>query len=184
MPLSDVSNAIYYYLQPVNSNIPNFGTLYQALPKVASEADLFSNSYPGAGMGATIFMFFTNQSERRVAFGGQHQGRKFRHYNLGLLTVFKSDLAATEDGQIAYNTFIDDLTAWIQADRNAWTEAANLGGQGPYVGTGVVFSWGEGPISGGGDDLVFDHIIPRTLAGGVTIFQSVAHVTVVESLST
>lgn len=183
MPLSQVSNAIYYYLQPSISNIPNFGTLYQALPKVSSEQDLFVNTFPGLAIGATIYMFFTAQRETRIALGGQHSGRKFREYDLGLLIVFKSDLNDTEDGQIAYNTFIDNLTAWIQADRNAGTEAASLGGIGPYVGTGYVFQWGEGGVNGG-TDLVFDHVIPRTMDGGVTIFQSVGHVTVCEALDT
>lgn len=184
MPLTEVSNAIYYYLQPSNSNIPNLGTVYQALPKVASEDDLFNQSFPGAGIGATIYMFFTGQRERRIAFGGQHQGNKFRTYDLGLLIIFKSDLSSTVEGQLAYNAFIDNLTGWLQADRNAWTEAPELGGQGPYAGTGVVFQMGEGAESNGANDLVFDHVIPKTIDGGVTLFQSVAHVTVAEILFT
>jgi hypothetical protein len=183
MPLSDVSNAIYYYLQPEVSNIANFGTLYQALPKVASEQDLFSNTFPGLGIGATIYMFFTGQRETRIALGGQHQGRKFREYDLGLLIVFKSDLPSTVDGQLSYNAFIDDLSGWIQADRNAGTEAESLGGIGPYVGTGVVFQWAEGGVNGG-TDMVFDHVIPKTLDGGVTLFQSIAHINVCEALNT
>ena len=171
MPLSDVSNAVYAYLEPNNSNIANLGVLYQALPKVPNEADLFTNTFPGIGTGAAIYMFFTNQKERRIAFGGPHQGRKWRDYSLGLLVVFKSDLSDTISGQIAYNAFIDDLTAWIQADRNAGNP-------------NVVFQWGEGTGPGaGGDDIVFDHTIPRTIDGGVTIFQSVGHINVVEVLN-
>lgn len=181
MPLSQVSNAIYNYLQPSSSNIPNFGTLYQSLPKVADESDLFTNTFPGTGVGATIYQFFTDQKEARIALGGQHNGRKFREYTLGLLIVFKSDLDDTQEGQIAYNTFIDNLTAWIQADRNAGTEAVSLGGFGPYAGTGVVFQWGEGGVNGG-DDLHFTHFVPRTMSGGVTIWQSVANITVTEVL--
>ncbi len=128
-------------------------------------------------------MFFTSQREERKALGGQHNGRKMRIYDLGLLIVFKSDATTTVAGQLAYNTFIDALTAWIQADRNAGTEAASLGGSGPYVGTGVVWQWGEG-TNLGGPDIVIDHFIPRTLDGGVTLFQSVAHITVIEFLNT
>ena len=186
MPLSQVSNAICYYLKPKAqggaSTIPNLGTVYQSLPKIASEADLFLNSYPGQGIGAVIYMFFVSQRESRVAFGGQHDGRKFREYTLGLLVVFKSDLPTTEAGQLAYNTFVDDLQNWILADRNAGTEAVSLGGIGPYAGTGYVFQWGEGGISGGGSDMQFDHYVPRTLDGGVTLWQSVAHLTVCEVL--
>lgn len=183
MPLSDVSNAIYAYLQPSQSNILNFGTLYQSLPKVANEADLFTNSYPGSGVGATIFMFFTDQHERREALGGQHGGRKMVVYALSLLINFKSDLPATVDGQLAYNKFLDALTTYIRADRNAGTEAVALGGVGPYAGSGVVFQWGEGDILGG-VDLEFQHFIPRTINGEVTLFQSLARISVIEFLNT
>lgn len=183
MPLSDVSNAIYYYLQPSVSNIPSLGTVYQSLPKIANEQDLFLNSYPGQGIGATIFMYFTNQVESRKALGGQHGGRKERHYTLSLLINFKSDLSTVEAGQIAYNSFIDALCAWIQADRNAGTEAANLGGFGPYVGTGYVWQWGEGTELGG-PDLEFQHMIPRTVDGGVMLWQSLARIMCVEFFNT
>ena len=122
-------------------------------------------------------MFFTSQEEERIALGGAHNGRKFRHYSLGLLIVFKSNLIDTESGQLAYNSFIDSLTAWIQADRTAGTAPSTQ-----Y--DGIIFSWGEGTVQAGGPDLQFDHFIPRTLDGGVTLFQSVGHVTVAEILET
>lgn len=183
MPLTEVSEAIYYYLSPDQSNIANLGVLYQALPKVSNEADLFSNTFPGLAVGATIYMHFGSQSEERIALGGQHGGNKFRKYDLALLIIFKSDLPGTVEGQLAYNQFIDDLTAWIQADRNAWTESTGLGGTGPYGGTGIIFQWGEGGINGG-EDIRIDHMIPRTVDGGVTLFQGVAHLTVCETLFT
>ena len=182
MPLSEVSNAIYYYLHPDQSNIANFGTLYQSLPKVADEADLFTNTYPGVGVGATVYMFFTNQKETREALGGPHDGRKLREYTLTLMIIMKSDLPTTEAGQLLYNQFIDDLTAYIQADRNAGTEAVALGGFGPYAATGYVWQWNEGSINGG-PDLDIQHLIPRTIDGEVTLFQSVAHVNVCEFLN-
>jgi hypothetical protein len=183
MPLSEVSNAIYAYLEPSNSNIANFGTLYQSLPKVANEADLFVNTYPGVGVGATIYQFFTNQRETREALGGPHDGRKLREYTLTLMIIMKSDLPGTEEGQLLFYALIDDLTTWIQADRNAGTEAVSLGGTGPYAGSGVVWQWGEGGINGG-PDIDIQHMIPRTIDGEVTLFQSVAHITVLEFLNT
>ena len=183
MPLSEVSNAIYEYLKPDNSNIANFGTLYQTLPKIAQESDLFTNTYPGVGVGATIYQFFTDQVESREALGGPHDGRKLRKYTLTLMIIMKSDLPDTESGQLLYNQFIDDLTAWIQADRNAGTEAVSLGGTGEYAGSGCVWQWGEGGINGG-PDIDIQHMIPRTINGEVTLFQSVAHITVLEFLNT
>lgn len=170
MPLSEVSNAIYAYLEPSNSKIENFGTLYQSLPKVANEEDLFVNTFPGVGLGATIYMFFTDQEETRIALGGAHDGRKFREYILALLVVFKSDLNTTIAGQLAYNTFIDALTSQILADRNAGDPS-------------VIFQWGEGGVSGG-PDVKFTHFVPRTIEGGVTLFQSLGHINVCEVLNT
>ena len=172
MPLTEVSNAVYAYLQPANTGIANYGTLYQALPKVANEQDLFTNTYPGLGFGATIYMFFEKQSERRIAFGGLHDGRKFRIYALSLLVCFKSDATETEDGQVAYNAFIDGLTGFIQADRTAGTATGTGYG-------GEVFQWGEGNEDGG-IDIDIDHFIPRTVDAGVTLWQSVAHISTCE----
>jgi hypothetical protein len=169
MPKFTVTQAIYNYLQPYASNIPNLGTVYTALPKVSNEADLFTNTFPGLAIGATIYMFITRQSEKRIALGGPNAGRKFRTYDLGLLIVFKSDIITTVEGQSDFDQFIDALTAYIQANRNAGDPA-------------IIFQWGEGSITGG-DDITIDYTIPRTIDGGVTLFQGVAHITVAEILN-
>ena len=170
MGLSAVSNAIAAFLAPSVAGITNYGTIYQALPKVANEQDLFLNSFDGAGLGATIYLFPESQREDRIALGGPHDGRKIRNYVIGLLIVFKSDLSKTVDGQLAFNTFMDQLTTRIQSDRNAGDPS-------------VIFSFGEGERFGGAD-LEFQYFVPRTLKGGVTIFQSVGHVFAVEIINT
>lgn len=170
MSKSTVTEAVYQYLKPETSNIQFLGSVYKALPKVANESDLFTNSYPGLGLGAVIYLFITNQEEHRIALGGPHDGRKWRQYDLGLLIVFKSDLPQTVDGQTAFDAFIDSLTEWIQADRNAGNPQ-------------VVFQWGEGGDRGG-PDIRIDYTMPRTLDGGVTLFQAVAHVATVEVMDT
>ncbi len=183
MSLSDVSNAVYYYLSPENADIPNYGTLYQSLPKVANEQDLFVNTFPGLGLGCTIYMFPVSSSDCRIALGGQHGGEKWIEYTFALLIVMKSDAITTIEGQLAYNDLVSALMSWIRADRNAGTEAVTLGGFGPYAGTGIVFQMGEGGVNGG-PDLRFTHYVPRTIDGGVTIFQSLCHLNVVEVLPT
>ena len=170
MSKSTVTQAVYQYLKPSTSNIPQLGTVYTALPKIANESDLFTSSYPGLGLGAVIYMFIVNQSEKRVALGGPHDGRKLRIYDLGLLIVFKSDLRETVDGQTAFDAFIDNLTEYIQADRNAGNPE-------------VVFQWGEGGENGG-TDIRIDYTMPRTLDGGVTLFQAVAHIQTCEFFDT
>jgi hypothetical protein len=166
MSKSNVTEAVWQYLTPETSNIPFLGSVYKALPKIANESDLFTNSYPGLGLGAVIYMFMTSQDERRIALGGPHDGRKWRNYSLGLLIIFKSDLPSTEAGQAAFDQFIDGLTEWIQADRNAGNPQ-------------VIFQWGEGNDHGG-PDIRIDYTFPRTLDGGVTLYQAVAHINTVE----
>jgi hypothetical protein len=168
MSKTTVTDAVYQYLQPETSGITYLGSVYKALPKIANEADLFTSSYPGQGLGSVIYMFMTNQQEHRIAFGGPHDGRKYRTYDLGLLIVFKSDLRQTEDGQNAFDDFMDSLVEYIQADRNAGNPQ-------------VIFQWGEGGETGG-PDIRIDYTFPRTLDGGVTLFQAVAHITTCEIL--
>lgn len=170
MSKTSVSDAVYNYLRPETSNITYLGSLYPALPKVADESDLFNFVPPGTGVGAVMYMFFESQEETRIALGGPHNGRKWRPHALSLLCVLKSDLDNAADGQVAFNTFIDSLTEYIEADRNAGDPA-------------VVFQWAEGGINGG-PDLRFDFPVPKTAAGGVMLFQAVGHISVVEVLQT
>jgi hypothetical protein len=184
MPLSEVSEAVYDYFNNNIESVPNLGVIYRSLPKIASESDLFTNSYSGLGLGAAIYMFFEQQSERRIALGGPPPpygggGVKWRDYTLSLLIVFKSDQPQTIDGQIAYMAFIDGLTGIIEANRTAGTDNAIYGGNG----TATVFQWGEGGTNGG-TDIQIQHYVPRTLDGGVTLFQGLARVNVCETLQT
>lgn len=184
MPISDVSQAIYDYLEPTASNIPNLGTLYRSLPKVANEADLFTNTFSGAGIGATIYFFCVDQKETRIALGGPPPpygggGHKFVEYTFAFLVVFRSDLPQTIDGQIAYDSFKDAFTARIRANRTAGTDNAIYGGDG----TGVIFQWGEGGVDGG-VDIQAQHFVPRTIKGEVTLFQSLYHINVCEDIFT
>lgn len=171
MPKTQVRQAVASFLDPnLGSNITYLGNVYQALPKVANEEDLYNLQPPGQGVGAVIYCFIENQREHRIADGGAHSGKKFRIYGLGLLCILKSDLTDSLAGEEAFDAFIDSLTARIQSDRNAGAPS-------------VVFQWGEG-TDRGGDDLRFDYPIPKTLKGGVQLFQAVGRVTVCEVLTT
>ena len=184
MSLSAVSEAIYDYLEPSASGIENLGAVYRALPKVASEADLFQFTPPGLSVGATMYMFCTDQKEQRIALGGPPPpygggGNKFVEYTFAFLVYFKSDYPDTLDGQIAYDAFKDQFCARVRANRTAGTDAAQYGGDGSTR----VFQWGEGGINGG-VDIQAQHFVPRTIDGGATLFQSLYHINVCETLTT
>ena len=176
MPKTQVREAIAAYLDPLTSGIAYLGAVYQALPKVTNESDLFNLQPSGTGIGAVIYMFIEGQVESRKALGGgpptaaTNSGRKLREYTLGLLCILKSDFPDSLSGQVAFDQFIDSLTAYIQADRYAGDPT-------------VIFGWGEGNLSGG-PDLRFDYPVPKTMSGGVTLFQGVGRVTVLEFLDT
>jgi hypothetical protein len=170
MPKTEVRNALYKYLEPANSNIKYLGTVYPALPKVSNESDLFNFVPPGTGVGALIYMFIEHQEETRIAFGGPHSGRKFRPYSLSLLCILKSDLSDASAGQVAFDEFIDSLTASIESDRNAGDPS-------------VIFQWGEGGQRAG-PDIRIDYPVPKTVNGQVMLFQAVVRVTVCEILNT
>lgn len=171
MPKTEVRQAIFDYLQPSSSNITYLGTLYSALPKVGNEADLYNLQPPGQGVGGIIFMHIEDQQERMIDFAGKAKGpsQKLREYTLVLLCIFKSDLPGPDAGQAAFDTFIDSLTGWIEADVRA--------------GSDVVFQWGLGDSQTYGPDLRFTFPVPTTDAGGVTLFQGIGRVQVSEYLN-
>lgn len=170
MPKSQVRQAIANYLDPFRSSIAYLSTVYQALPKVANEDGLFKLQPAGQGTGAEIFLFIEDQQEWRDSDGGPHDGIKLRSYTVSMLCIFKSDLPSTTEGQVQFDEFIDSLTAYIQADRNAGDPS-------------VVWQWGEGDTKGG-VDLRFQYPIPKTLSGGVVIYQAVGRVMAIETLFT
>lgn len=171
MPKSEVRQAIASFLDPNVSGVPitYLSSVYQALPKVANEADLFALQPAGPGFGAVIYVFIAKQSEIRRSFPAVF-GEKQRTYNVGLLCIFKSDASASTDGQVAFDQFIDSLTARIQSD--------------PFAGApGTILSFGQGDMTQGSSDLDFDFPVPKTAAGGVVIFQAVGRVTAIELLT-
>ena len=184
MSLGAVSEAIYNYLEPSASGIQNLGALYRALPKVANESDLFQFTPPGLAVGANMYMFCTDQHEKRIALGGPPApygggGVKFVEYTFAFLIYFKSDQNDTLDGQIAYDAFKDDFTDRVRANRTAGTDNAAYGGDG----SAVVFQWAEGGVDGG-TDVQAQHFVPRTIDGGAVLFQSLYHINVCETLTT
>lgn len=173
MPKTQVRQAIYDYLQPSVSNITYLGTLFSSLPKVANEAALYNLQPPGQGFGAMIFMHIEDQSERMIDFSGKTKGpsQKLREYTLVLLCIFKSDLPGVDAGQAAFDTFIDSLTGYIEADVTAGTRGS------------PVFQWGLGDSETYGPDLRFTYPVPTTDNGGVTLYQAVGRVQVSEFLN-
>jgi hypothetical protein len=173
-----------YLLQGVAQGaIPSVSTVNKYQRKITPETELYEEQAPGSPDGAVIFMYIPTKSGRRIALGGAHSGRKARAYELNLICFFRWKGPATEQGDEANEEFQDGLTAWIEADRNAGTQAVSLGGDG----TGTIFSWGEGEGGGptsGGDDLNWRTGMPRTIRGQTSQIFSVLSIHVIEIVAT
>jgi hypothetical protein len=168
--MEEVYDAVYEYLKPENSNIPYLGAIYKALPRVSNEADLFNFVPPGTGVGVVIYLFCERKNETRIALGGLHDGRKWVPFSMSLLCIMKSDLPRSDAGQAAFNQFVDGLTDYVRADRNAGT------GTTPNA---RIFQWGEGGENGG-PDIEFEFPVPKTADGGVMLFQCVARIQTIQ----
>ena len=86
MPLTEVRDAIYYYLQPTNSNIPNLGVLYKALIADAHELQAWE---AGQGRSATISMLTWYQGESDALDG---LGPSYEANLTALISSLRQDL--------------------------------------------------------------------------------------------
>jgi len=187
VPRVDVISAIASYLEAGmdQGKIPSLSTVYPYPPKITKGTALYEGQPPGSPDGSVIYLYLSGQAETRISTGGQHSGRKARTYKLSLICYYRWVGSKSEDAGLGSNQFIDGLTAWIQADRNAGTEAAALGGFGPYAGTGTIFSWGEGPGPDlAGPDITVNSMFPRDFGGQIMQVFSIVEVDVIEILAT
>jgi hypothetical protein len=163
--------------------ILSVGKVFAHPPKLTKQTDLFNLSVPGQPDGCAIFLYMPHQSEYRIALGGVTSGRKGRVYDLSMLAYFMWTGPRAEDADAANDAFIDSLVAWIEASRNCGTQAVSLGGDG----SGVIFSWGEGPDPSsipGGKDIQVHTAFPRDLRGQATQIFNVIDVAIIEILAT
>lgn len=182
--------AAYLERGRAEGSIQAMANVFAHPPKLTKQSDLFDNKVPGDPAGGVIFMYLANQGEFRIALGGTPQrgvlgsgGRKGRVYSLSLLCYFIWKGQLSEEADAANDKFIDSLTSWIELDRNAGCGDVSNGGDG----SGVIFSWGEGPDPSsvpGGKDIVVHTAFPRDIRGqGVQIF-NVVDVAVISMLGT
>lgn len=148
-------------------------------PKVTSEARFDTAQW--AGSGGLIFVFLPYQTEKRIALGGAHDGRKWRRYSCELICVFRSNKQTAEELGADFDTFLDSLVERIQSDRNFGTGGGNPTGE---LTPGCIFQAGEGDDEFGGEDIAITTQLPHTMRGGVTEVIARVAITVVEILNT
>lgn len=78
-----VRQAVAAFLAP--PAVVNVGDVQAHPPKITPAGNFYAMSPPGAGTGCVIRVFLADQHERRVALGGEHNGRKWRQYTVDLI---------------------------------------------------------------------------------------------------
>lgn len=157
-----VRTAVQAYLDPSASAIPYLGKVYAHPAKFSPEGDFFENTDPGHSTGAVMYLYLQRQSERRMALGGPHSGKKATTFDLVLDCFIRSTSNLAEDCGEAADAFLDALVDRIRADRNAGDPS-------------VIFQWGEGSTVGG-TDIEVEALYPRTIMGAQKVTQVYASV--------
>jgi hypothetical protein len=167
MPRAEIRAAIQSYLTA--ANVPLLGKVYQHPPKYTAEGEFVLTGYAGIGAGAVVFIHLQEQYEMRAALGGPTSGKKRRIYAVELLCVLREKKPSTEQAGADNDTFLDGLTAAIEANRTANST--------------VVFQWGEGDTLEG-MDIKVEAGFPRPIREQTSQVFSRVTVTVVEFLTT
>ena len=173
MSRATVREQIYNYL--VGAEIPFLSTVKPFPAKFTPEMEFYAGEDPGHTSGAIIYLYIERETEKRIALGGPHNGRKAVEYRMVLDCFMRSSRRKAEDAGFDNETFLDALVLAIRADRTAGTEGK------PFP----IFQWGEG-VFPGGDDIDVTSYYPRLLNGGasVTEIYCSVRVSVVEILDT
>ena len=170
MSRATVRAAVVKYLQ--GAGITSLASVKPFPAKFTSEMEFYAGEDPGTQDGCIIYTFINRESERRIALGGPHNGKKAVDYEFTLDCFFRSTKRKTEDVGADNEAFLDSLITAIRADRNAGAPD-------------VIFQWGEGTFPGGADIDITSYY-PRSLNGAASatqVFSSV-RVSVVEILNT
>jgi hypothetical protein len=125
-----VRAAIAAYLDPSNSNITGLGAVFAHPARFTPEGDFYANEDPGTSDGAVIFLHLEHVSAKRIELKGASAGGKQRKYTLALDCFIRSSASTTQECGAFADTFLDSLTARIEADKNAGAPS-------------VIFQWGE-----------------------------------------
>ena len=147
----DTRAAIAAYLDPSVAGIDNLGKVLAHPAKFSPEGIFYENTDPGHTTGAVIYIYLQRQSDRRIALGGAHNGRKVVEFSLVLDCFIRSTSPKAEDCGLAADLFLDQLVTRIRADRNAGAPS-------------VIFTWGEGTFPGG-RDIEVEALYPKTIMG-------------------
>lgn len=120
-----------------DSHLTGLGTVFRGQPTAFDDDDFLANAPQGQAWGVVLAVHIGPTNEYRIGYGGAHGGQKRVDYTVDLRIALRCTDTAHDPGlaaEDAYDAFLDDLKAWIRADREA-------------MAPGVVWQWAEGGMT-------------------------------------
>lgn len=99
------------------SPVTGVGVVRRAFAKRDDHADYYNGMDPGARTGCQIVVTIYQQTEFRIALGGEHNGMKQRNFEVELTCFIRSRTPHAEDAQDDVYALQDALVEHLRADR-------------------------------------------------------------------
>jgi len=162
MSRAQVRQAVVDFFAP--PAVPYLSTIYKATPKRVPGPE-FRNTLPsGTYSGAIAIVNLVAENEERIAIGGEHNGRKWVHYEVALEVKLHSIHTHSEDAMTDFDALIDAIKTKLRSDRRLAND-------------GVVFEAGERYLDS-------EYAEPEVMNDGSTIIWGIVRFEVSEVLAT
>ena len=115
MSRATVRSAVANYFAP--PAVAGLNKVFTSTPK-RIEGTWFRYGQPaGTKSGAVGVVFIRSEAEDRIAIGGEHSGKKMVRYVVELQVYMHSLQPHSEDAMADFDTVIDNVKAYLRADR-------------------------------------------------------------------
>jgi hypothetical protein len=115
MSRQTVRSAVVNYFAPPRVN--GLNKVFSSMPK-RIEGGWFRYGQPaGTPSGAVAIVQIVSESEERIAIGGEHDGKKWVHYDVQLELYQHSVRAHSEDAMADFDVLVDNVKDALRADR-------------------------------------------------------------------
>lgn len=162
MSRTTVRKAVTEFFSP--PAVPMLSAVYSSIPKRVPGPEFRKTLSAGTKSGAIAIVAIAGENERRIAIGGEHNGRKRVFYDVILEVKMHSVHTHSEDAMADFDILIDNIKEKLRSDRRLAND-------------GVIFEAGEGYLTG-------EYADPEVMNDGSTIIWGVVRFEVSEVLNT
>lgn len=162
MSRAQVRQAVVDFFAP--PAVPYLSEIYRAVPKRIPGPEFRKTLPSGTYSGAIAIVNLTGEREERIAIGGEHNGRKWVHYEVVLELKLHSIHTHSEDAMDDFDALVDAIKTKLRSDRR-------------LANNGVIFEAGEAYLD-------TDYAEPEVMNDGSTIIWGIVRFEVSEVLAT